>query len=609
MKKLFKGFVAGAAALSVAATAMGATFSDVEGTAYEWAQSYIEDMAEKGLISGYEDGTFKPEKTVSKIEAISLFARAMGSRSELNAAVVEHALAEYGELIDTYSLNFGEEDVAFMLYRAALTEAEATAYLSGDTKNEPMLRYEAATIITKAMGGEAEAKRNLVLDLEYTDVSDIPSAAKKYVYYVSEKSIMSGMGDGTFSPNTSVLRSQIAVMLSKTVEAMDITFSEVTLTAVDTEALSLSVTDPDGEAYELGYTEDTSFYLEGEEVQAKNIPAGVNAVITLNADGVLYVDVESAVPDETITAIFNSYQNRNGVLSIVATAPNSSESTTYECVSGISDITKNGEKSSVINLSVGDYLEIKTSKGKVVSISAIDKTTTIKAATIEAISYDGSNPTITISHSNEEYDGLELQVSGSVSVMKDGASVNMTEVYRGDKVTLTLEYGVVEHVVANSLKLTSEGTIRSINISANPTITVLVKGEEVVYDVTNNIKITVNGEDATLYDFRVGDKVTLTTESNAVTKIESVTTQATEGNLSGTVISVNSSYQFIKLLVTDSTGNTYEENVYCKDSKTTFITAAGSTKQLRDITAGNVLSVYGTYSNGAFEATSVIIVK
>ncbi|MBQ7794576.1 MAG: S-layer homology domain-containing protein [Clostridia bacterium] len=609
MKKLFKGFVAGAAALSVAATAMGATFSDVEGTAYEWAQSYIEDMAEKGLISGYEDGTFKPEKTVSKIEAISLFARAMGSRSELNAAVVEHALAEYGELIDTYSLNFGEEDVAFMLYRGALTEAEATAYLSGDTKNEPMLRYEAATIITKAMGGEAEAKRNLVLDLEYTDVSDIPSAAKKYVYYVSEKSIMSGMGDGTFSPNTSVLRSQIAVMLSKTVEAMDITFSEVTLTAVDTEALSLSVTDPDGEAYELGYTEDTSFYLEGEEVQAKNIPAGVNAVITLNADGVLYVDVESAVPDETITAIFNSYQNKNGVLSIVATAPNSSESTTYECVSGISDITKNGEKSSVINLSVGDYLEIKTSKGKVVSISAIDKTTTIKAATIEAISYDGSNPTITISHSNEEYDGLELQVSGSVSVMKDGASVNMTEVYRGDKVTLTLEYGVVEHVVANSLKLTSEGTIRSINISANPTITVLVKGEEVVYDVTNNIKITVNGEDATLYDFRVGDKVTLTTESNAVTKIESVTTQATEGNLSGTVISVNSSYQFIKLLVTDSTGNTYEENVYCKDTKTTFITAAGSTKQLRDITAGNVLSVYGTYSNGAFEATSVIIVK
>ena len=55
-----------------------------------------------------------------------------------------------------------------------------------------MLRYEAATIITKAMGGEEEAKSNLVLDMEYTDVSQIPSAAKKYVYYVTDKKLMSG---------------------------------------------------------------------------------------------------------------------------------------------------------------------------------------------------------------------------------------------------------------------------------------------------------------------------------------------------------------------------------------------------------------------------------
>lgn len=147
------------------------------------------------------------------------------------------------------------------------------------------------------------------------------------------------------------------------------------------------------------------------------------------------------------------------------------------------------------------------------------------------------------------------------------------------------------------------------NISANPTITVLVNGTEKVYDVSNDIAITVNGEDATLYDFRVGDTVTLTIESEAVVRISSVTSQATEGNLSGTVVSVNSAYQFIKISTTDSSGNSYEENIYCKDSKTTFITASGNTKQFRDVKEGNLISVYGTYSNGAFEAASVIIVK
>ncbi len=613
MKRFIKGFVAGVSALSIAATAMGATLSDVEGTAYEWALSYIEDMAEKGLISGYEeeDGsfTFKPEKTVSKLETISLFARAMGSRSELNASSLEYALAKYTELIDSLNLNFGKEDVAFMLYRGAISEEEAKAYLSGKAKNEPMLRYEAATIITKAMGGEEAAKENLVLDLEYTDVSDIPPAAKKYVHYVGTKNIMSGMGDGTFSPNTPVLRSQIAVMLSKTVETMNASFNEVTIEAIDTEGMAITAKDPDGESYQLAYTENTAFYLEGELAEANDIPNGVKATVTLNADGVLYVDVESAIPDAVVNGIFSSYQNKNGILYIVATTPNTNESTTYECISGITNITKNGEKSTILEFHAGDYLELTTEKGKVTAVSAIDRSTAVKGATIESINFDGNSPTITISHSNEEYNGLELPVSGTAKVTKGGAEVKMSEVYRGDKVNLTLNYGVVTEVVATSTKVTVEGTIRSINISQSPTITVLVSSKEVVYDVTSDIKIVVNGETATLYDFRVGDKVILTTESNAVTKIEATKSQATEGYLTGTVLAVNTAFDFIKLSVTDSTGNTYEENVYCKDSKTTVIAAGGSTKLLRDIKVGNTLMVYGTYENGAFTATSVVIVK
>ncbi|MBQ8636486.1 MAG: S-layer homology domain-containing protein [Clostridia bacterium] len=609
MKKLLKGIIASTAALSISATALGATFSDVEGTAYNWAAPYVEDMAEKGLISGYPDGTFKPENTVSKIEAISLFARAMGSRSELNKTAVEYALTEYGDVIDTYGLKFGKEDVAFMLYRGVLTEAEAAAFLNGDVKNEPMLRYEATTIITKAMGGEAEAKKNLLLDLEYTDVSEIPSAAKKYVYYVTEKGIMSGTGDGSFSPNTEVLRSQIAVMLSKTVEVMNSSYNEVKVVAVNTADMTLTVSDVGGAQSTYPYTEETIFFLEGDKVQAKNVEAGLRAIVTVSEEKVQYVDINSAEPDREVKAIYNGYQNVDGTLYVTVTDPATSKSETYTCISGISDITKSGKTATIRDFAAGDYVVLGLSGGKVESIFGTERTEVIKSATIEAINHSAQTPSILISHADDVYDGMELLVGSSVSVIKDGAAADMNSIYRGDKVTITMDYGVISKITATSLRQTVDGTIRAVNISQYPTITVLVNNEEKVYDVSNGIAITINGEEGTLYDFRVGDKVSITTESEAVVKISTITNQATEGNLTGTVISVNSSYSFIKIAITDTNGNSYEENVYCKNSKTTFITASGSSKQFRDVKEGNIINVYGTYSNGAFEAASVIIVK
>ena len=38
-------------------------------------------MAEQGYINGYEDGTYRPDNEVTRLETILLFARAMGSNA------------------------------------------------------------------------------------------------------------------------------------------------------------------------------------------------------------------------------------------------------------------------------------------------------------------------------------------------------------------------------------------------------------------------------------------------------------------------------------------------------------------------------------------------
>ena len=63
-------------ALLLSATALpvsAAGFSDVDSDAtVSWAKASIDKMTDAGYIKGYEDGTFRPQKSISKIECLIL---------------------------------------------------------------------------------------------------------------------------------------------------------------------------------------------------------------------------------------------------------------------------------------------------------------------------------------------------------------------------------------------------------------------------------------------------------------------------------------------------------------------------------------------------------
>jgi len=213
---------------------------------------------------------------------------------------------------------------------------------------------------------------------------------------------------------------------------------------------------------------------------------------------------------------------------------------------------------------------------------------------------------MTISHALEEYNDLTLEVSPNVRVSKNGDSAELSQIYKGDTVDLTVEYNVVTAISAESTVKVVEGVIKSIEISSSPKLTATVKGNDVTYDITNDVAIMINNKEATIYDFRVGDNVTITIESQAIKKITATASSSTAYSKSGVVTSINASYGFIKISYNEN-DVTYEETVYCKDSTTKFITSAGSTKSLKELKVGDMVSVRGTMTNGAFEASLVLI--
>jgi len=604
MKKIIGFVIALTLITGTMSNAFAAKFADLSDKKWDWARNYVEDMAKEGYITGYEDGTFRPAQSITKQEGLVLFARAMGASNDTNKEIIDIAIDKYGALLDTYSLTYSKDEIAFLLYRGALKETELDTYLKGNLKNAAMKRYEAAIIITKAMGDEKTAKSNVLTDLDYKDALDIPIEAINYVYYVTNAGIMQGMEDSKFSPNTDVLRCQMAAMLSRTVEKMNPKFSEVKIVSVDEESKNITAKTTDGETKYCGFTNDTALRVDGELVQVKDFPSGVDAVITHFGSSVKYIDALSSIPDQTVSGIYNGYSNTSNELKISMTPNKNGDSTAYPCSKDVA-IYYNGSPASLADFKTNDQITLYITRGKVAKAECEPQEKTIKNATVKSIEIDPEFK-MTITHADDEYNNMSFVIDENVSVKKNNEASDFRSIYTGDKVNLTLKYGKITKVVAESTEKKVTGQIVSVGISTAPTITVKIDGEEQTYEIPKSTTIFVNGAAGTLYDLRVGDTVKLTLDSKAVTSIETTVSTSTAKVVQGIVENINSSYGFITVKVTDESGNVSTETIFAK-SDVLVVDLLGSKKNFKSIKQGDEIAVTGSMYNGAFDAAVITL--
>lgn len=117
-------FVVRSVGLKAAADFAGGTtkFSDV--AADHWASGVINVAAEQGLITGYPDGTFKPEANVSYAESITMIVRTLGYAPLVTGAWPANYLAKAAELNLTTGIsaasgtNATRGDIAIMTDRS-----------------------------------------------------------------------------------------------------------------------------------------------------------------------------------------------------------------------------------------------------------------------------------------------------------------------------------------------------------------------------------------------------------------------------------------------------------------------------------------------------------
>ncbi len=180
--------------LAISATALAAIPSDIGG---HWAQGTIIQWTTNGYISGYPDGTFKPDNSITRAEFVVMVNKAMGYNKRGNAY-------------------FSDVSAAHWAYAEIMKGVEA-GYITGNgdgtfRPDAPVTRQEAAVMISKILGLD----QDFASAAKYVDYRYIPSWAAGYVGAVSKAGIMTGYPDGDFKSDRVLTRAESVVSLDKT---------------------------------------------------------------------------------------------------------------------------------------------------------------------------------------------------------------------------------------------------------------------------------------------------------------------------------------------------------------------------------------------------------
>ena len=175
-----------------------ASFRDV--TSAHWAFASVERAAELGLVTGYSDGTFRPDTPVTRAQFVLMLWRMCGKPAAAKAASFADASADW--------------------YQDALSWAVEKGYVNGlsDTRfgpDTPITRQQATAILFRLNGGQSGAELMLsgIYDQTFTDSASIASWAKDALWWAVYHELVSGVGGSRIAPEANASRAQIAAIL------------------------------------------------------------------------------------------------------------------------------------------------------------------------------------------------------------------------------------------------------------------------------------------------------------------------------------------------------------------------------------------------------------
>ncbi|MFS0839973.1 S-layer homology domain-containing protein [Paenibacillus sp. 1P03SA] len=252
-----------------------------------WANDAIYDMAKKGIISGYEDSSFQPEKSITREEFAKLIALTFSINLQTPA---EPTFADLNP--DKWSFGYVESTKEFL---TGYYPPKGKPFFSPDTK---ATREDVAVALVKTMGYTTDdLQSSSTLGRNFSDVDEISYNLRDYVAIATEKQLIGGYEDRTFRPQKPITRAEVATLLFRVIKS----------SAQDqTDGPSLEVSVPEK-------TESGTFYVSGKTHRDAKVQINEKAVSTdggsfkegyrLEKEGTYEIRVTAKLPSGKTTTV------------------------------------------------------------------------------------------------------------------------------------------------------------------------------------------------------------------------------------------------------------------------------------------------------------------
>ncbi|MGE7843664.1 S-layer homology domain-containing protein [Lysinibacillus sp. NPDC093712] len=206
----------------------------------------LHQMRDQGIITGYDDGTFKPDTKISRQHAAVLIERATSLTSKV-------PFKQYNDIPKTHP------------YFDAIQRLQQTGVINADAKGnfnptKNLTRGEMALILANAFKLEAKGKH------PFNDVSQT-SEEGKAIAALYEAEITTGYDATTFKPNESLSRAHYAVFLYRALNYEKNNGKPVEEVPVDIPKLSMGMSLED---FKKVVANDKSLYSVDPNFEAHN---------------------------------------------------------------------------------------------------------------------------------------------------------------------------------------------------------------------------------------------------------------------------------------------------------------------------------------------------
>lgn len=337
----------------------------------KWALEYIMRLASKGVFTGYEDGTFKPNQKISRIETLTAAVRLMGLRAEAESAEkmsTDLHFKDANKISKKYPWAIGyvavalENDLFFETEQEVKPEENAT-------------RLWSTILLIKALKLEDEAKKLNNTKLDFKDANEIPAGSVGYVALALQKGIITGYEDKhgvkTFRPNQPVTRAELAALLDRTDNQMpDQDARAITGTLKANPASgSITIVQSDNSEISLALDPNVFIFRDDKKAPVSELRAGDKVFVRTYQQKVVFIEVTEKAP---VNAAFTELGfvntltfNAQAKLSTITLTRSDNTQTTVLVYNVDPNVAITGDAS---KLKVGQLVQVKGENGTVKSI-------------------------------------------------------------------------------------------------------------------------------------------------------------------------------------------------------------------------------------------------